>query len=265
MHSKSKQRSARNRAYSGDNKRRNIHHPILNIHTQSDLTPNGYTSTLSPAAGTKFHVINENSDADIDQKNFVNSLSAANLSKFNHNGVNASASETSTPSPHSQSPNNNNYPLSKQISIPAYLTSPRSPGGTPGSGRSGTGYNGGPYSYNIITQTPGSKHYKSTTNSSITSAFSNISDQSFVEDFHSITAELENIDNLVRNQVQTPSMASLFSDKELVSSPQHDSTSPNGINGTKDKVPQLMFKDNKDVSSYSESDSKETGKTMQFR
>eukprot|EP01083_Nonionella_stella_P142808 442524_1 len=55
-------------------------------------------------------------------------------------------------------------------------------------------------------------HNKSTTNSSVQSAFSIISDQSFVEDFHSITAELESIDDIVRTQVKSPSMTSIFSD-----------------------------------------------------
>ncbi len=46
-------------------------------------------------------------------------------------------------------------------------------------------------------------HGRGTTNSSVASAFSTISDQSFIDDFHSITAELENIDDIVRNQVKS--------------------------------------------------------------
>ena len=55
-------------------------------------------------------------------------------------------------------------------------------------------------------------HSKFPTNSSVASSISAISDRSFVEDFHSISAELESIDQIVRSQVESGSMASIFSD-----------------------------------------------------
>lgn len=56
------------------------------------------------------------------------------------------------------------------------------------------------------------QHTTIPTNSSVASSISVISDQSFVNEFHSITAELENIDAIVRNQVRSSSMTSLLSD-----------------------------------------------------
>jgi len=50
------------------------------------------------------------------------------------------------------------------------------------------------------------------TNSSVASSISVISDQSFVDEFHSINAELESIDHIVRDQVRSSSMGSLLSD-----------------------------------------------------
>ena len=47
---------------------------------------------------------------------------------------------------------------------------------------------------------------------SVASCISTISDQSFVDDFQSITAELESIDSIVRSEVVSGSMASLFGD-----------------------------------------------------
>eukprot|EP01083_Nonionella_stella_P266954 902345_1 len=105
-----------------------------------------------------------------------------------------------------------------QASAPLYLQKSHSPR-SPEMGMISGGYNSG--------------HYKNSTNSSVASAFSTISDQSFVDDFHSITAELENIDDIVRNQVKSPSMTSIFSD--LVSTPKQ---SPNtSVNNTPNNGP----------------------------
>merc|ERR1712228_309807 len=60
----------------------------------------------------------------------------------------------------------------------------------------------------------GYEHHKNGTSSSVTSAFSAISDQSFIDDFHSITAELETIDEIINDEVKSTSMNSIFSDLE---------------------------------------------------
>jgi len=63
----------------------------------------------------------------------------------------------------------------------------------------------------LFTSIP-SQHTTIPTNSSVASSISSISDQSFVDEFQSINAELENIDFIVRNQVRSTSMTSLLSD-----------------------------------------------------
>merc|ERR1712129_456325 len=61
---------------------------------------------------------------------------------------------------------------------------------------------------------------------SVASSISTISDQSFVEDFQSITAELDSIDCIVRSEVVSGSMASLFGDfKDLETAHKNKSQS----------------------------------------
>ena len=190
--------------------------------TTSDILPPNNGIQLSPT----FHVINENSDADIDDiNNFAASLSQANLSRFNvHNGSYPNISYKKL------TPFNT---LQNQYSAPPIYGIPSSPN------HKGSDSN----------------HFKNIlSNSSVQSAFSTISDQSFVDDFHSITEELENIDNIVQNKVKSGSMTSIFSDLET--SPKD--TGQSQINSNNGKQFEVLRKDTNDnhiknnISSYND-------------
>eukprot|EP01084_Bolivina_argentea_P082211 148862_1 len=165
----------RNRAYS-DKRRYKRNHAA---HTVSDPV-NKSIATASTKPSTKFHTINENSDADTDNKGFTVSLSRANLSKFNHNQPPSSLSSSSVPMDASL---NNKFIINTAVSHHG----PSSATSTP----IFLGLNSRQNNYaNIIAATTNgtpTTHNRGGTNSSIFSAISAISDQSFIEDFHSIT------------------------------------------------------------------------------
>lgn len=104
------------------------------------------------------------------------------------------------------------------------------------------------FNHNTHSSSPLPKHQRKGTSSSIASAFSTISDQSFVDDFHSITAELVTIDEIIHKEVKSGSMSSIFGAQDL-GSPE---SSSHGMNGKKDIKTNISL-----MSGSSESNTKE--------